>query len=206
MSTTQRRIEITGSDAGFGRMASNLADELGRSFEEANQELERMSGNAADFTEVLEGRLGAIETSVQNAYANMSRRMEQQRAVGNDRLRQMRDEVTQAERVLRVETERARLAERMRYQNRMREINDAGGTNEERRGARAEHTQNMQGIQEDATVRLLQIRGLRGLLGQEQASSNAPGGGRGSEDDREKDDERDRGSGVLSPSTPPFIT
>lgn len=198
MSTTQRRIEITGSDAGFGRMASGLADELGRSFEEANQELERMSGNAADFTDILEGRLSAIETSVQNAYAGMSRRMEQQRATGNDRLRQMRDEVTQAERVLRVETERARLAERMRYQNRMRDLNDSGATNEEKKAARDEHTQNMQGIQEDATVRLLQIRGLRGLLGQEQAASNAAGSGRGGQDDREKDDERDRGAGGRS--------
>lgn len=193
MSTTQRRIEITGSDAGFGRMASGLADELGRSFEEANQELERMSGNAADFTEILEGRLGAIETSVQNAYSAMSRRMEQQRATGNDRLRQMRDEVTQAERVLRVETERARLTERMRYQNRMRELNESGASNDEKKEARNEHTQNMQGIQEDATVRLLQIRGLRGLLGQEQAAANASGGGRGNEGQQENE-ERDRGS------------
>jgi hypothetical protein len=125
MSTVSRRIEISGSDAGFGRMASNLADDLQRSFESANEELERMSGNATDFTEILEGRMGAIETSVQQAFAAMQRRLDQQRLSGNERIRQMREELTQAERALRIETERARLAEKMRFQNRMRDAVDA---------------------------------------------------------------------------------
>lgn len=188
MSTVSRRIEISGSDAGFGRMASNLADDLQRSFEEANEELERMSGNATDFTDILEGRMGAIETSVQQAFAAMQRRLDQQKLSGNERIRQMREELTQAERALRIETERARLAERMRFQNRMREAADANATPEEQRSIRDEHRQNSQGIEEAFAVQILQLRNLRGLAAADAQNIRAGGGGSG-EDDKDKDNE-----------------
>lgn len=180
MSTTQRRIEISGSDAGFGRLASSLADELSRSFEGANEELDRMSGNAEEFTDILGGRLKAIDSSVQGAFESMSKRLEQQKTIGNDRLRQMRDEVTQAERVLRIETDRARLAERMRYQNKMRDLNYENAGEDQKKEARSEHQQNMQNINEDATVKMLQIRGLRRFVDDEKIK----------EDNRPKEDER----------------
>ena len=193
MSTIQRSIEITGSDGGFGRMAANLADELGRSFEEANQELERMSGNAEEFTDILGGRIQAIETSVQGAFSQMSRRMDQQKVYGNERLKQMRDEVTQAERTLKIESDRAKLAEKMRYQNKMRDLNDSkDATADDKKAAREEHGKNMQDIQEDTSIRLLQIRGLRRMLG-EEASNDDSGGGRGSENNKEQERERGRG-------------
>jgi len=187
MSTVSRRIEISGSDAGFGRMASNLADDLQRSFESANEELERMSGNATDFTDILEGRMGAIETSVQQAFAAMQRRLDQQKLSGNERIRQMREELTQAERALRIETERARLAEKMRFQNRMRDAVDANATPEEQRSIRDEHRQNSQGIEEAFAVQVLQLRNLRGLAAADAQNIRADSGGGG--DDKDKNNE-----------------
>lgn len=187
MSTVSRRIEISGSDAGFGRMASNLAEDLQRSFESANEELERMSGNATDFTDILEGRLGTIETSVQQAFSAMQRRLDQQKLTGNERIKQMREELTQAERVLRIETERARLAEKMRFQNKMRDAVDSGATPEEQKSIRDEHRQNTQGIEEDFAIKILQLRNLRGNVSNE-ANNIRAGVGRG---DDGRDDQKD---------------
>lgn len=180
MSTIQRRIEISGSDAGFGNTVSRLADELQRSFEGANEELERMTGNAQDFGEVLEGRMDAIEKSAQQAYSQMQRRLDQQRIFGTERVKQMREEVTQAERALRLETERGRLAERMRYQNQMRDLNDSGADNQEKSIATREHREKMASIREEETIRILQIRSLRGRVQNESSNSI---GARGSQDD-----------------------
>jgi hypothetical protein len=189
MSTVSRRIEISGSDAGFGRMASNLAEELQRSFEEANEELERMSGNATDFSDILEGRMGAIETSVQQAFSQMQRRLDQQKLSGNERIKQMREELTQAERSLRIETERARLAEKMRFQNKMRDAVDSSATPEEQKSIRDEHRQNSQGIEEAFAIQVLQLRNLRGIATQEAHNIRADGGGSDDDRDNNKDNE-----------------
>lgn len=202
MSTISRRIEITGSDGGFGRVASNLAEELERSFESANEELERMSGNAQDFGEILSGRLNAIETSVQQAFDAMKRRMDQQNLMGKDRIRHMRDEVKEAERALRVETERARLQEKMRYQNRMREASESGAKPDELKQIREEHASNIQDIETAQSIRILQLRNLRGLTTAEEHNIRA-----GSDGNKQEVDGNggryygaavvDRGSGAL---------
>lgn len=188
MSTVSRRIEISGSDAGFGRMASNLANDLERSFESANEELERMSGNAEEFTDILEGRMGTIETSVQQAFALMQRRLDQQKLSGNERIKQMREELTQAERTLRIETERARLSERMRFQNKMRDAVDSNASPEEQKAIRDEHRENKQGIEEAFAIQTLQLRNLRGLASADAQNIRDNGGG-GDDDSDNKNNE-----------------
>lgn len=186
MSKIQREIEITAADGGFSRVMDDMATKLGRSFDEANEQFERLNGNTSDFEDVLSSRISAIGQSVEQVYAHLNEKMDEQNIKGAGRNRQIKEEITSTERLFRIESDRAKLAEKMRFQNKMRDLNaNPESTTEEKKEATNEHRQKMQEISEADAIRVLQIRGLRANLQQDSRKSD-DGGDDGGDDKKQQ--------------------
>ena len=183
MSNINRTITISGQDNGFSRVVDNLGNQLSRAFEDANQEIERLTGNTTDFAEVVRNRMTALDTSVASVFQNMVQRSNEQNVSINTRIANITKELSIAEKQLKIDTERARLSEKQRFRGAVSDAKDGGASKEQMASLVDEHRRNMTAIEEDQRTRALQLQGVRGL-------ANEHIGGLREQDREERDEQK----------------
>ena len=156
-----RSIEISASADSFKSTMKSVGDDLSRAFESANQEIERVTGNSKDFGDVLQGRMTAIERSIDTVFGKLVSKSKEQNATSMERLTFLQKEISLGERQLRTETEKAKLMERMRYQDALKNAQDDDATPKEQQVIKSMHQSQMSQIDEEAKFKELQMRGLR---------------------------------------------
>ena len=179
-----RTIEISANADGVKREFADLGSTLSRAFEDANTSIERANGNASSFSEIVENRMVALDQSINKVFGELLQRSQQHGESARDRLEFIQKELNLTERILRNETEKAKLAERMKFNNALQDAQDSGASSSEIGSIKQAFQSTMSGIDEEAKIKELQMRGLRERYVQhKEDSENEDGAGGGARQD-----------------------
>lgn len=154
MSNIRKRVEISGDASGLSREMEGLAGTINRTFETANQQVDRFSGSAGNFADVVKARIETLEGSMTSVFSNLLQKSREHSDSAKERLQFINKEIQSTRQQISLENERLKIAEKMRYESELADAQDSGG---DIKGVRITHQRNMGSLDEQLKMQKYQL-------------------------------------------------
>ncbi len=157
----QREVILTADDSQLSSVMERASQTIASSFESAASGVDRTSESVSSVADTIENKLMQVEQSAKDLFQGMVTDSERYGKSVQDRLSYLQQEVTLIERASKEEAERAKLKERLTYEEQLRLADAEGKPEFEKDQLQKEYQRNVGEIDSASKVDQLQTRKLR---------------------------------------------
>lgn len=184
MAAIQREIIFRADDSQFSSIVDRIGKNISNAFGQANNTISQTNRSLSDFSDSVARELDAIQKSGRDAFESLLQSSEKYGKSNKDRLNFLQREISLQERLVSQEREREKMAAKMAYEAKRRNLADVGAGTAQFQAAKDEYDEQLTQIEADEKVRKAKQQAMRNAYEQyrndtlnEEGENKGRGGG-----------------------------